>query len=187
MPINTNFCGVDSTLVWFSCSEIFFWLYRCPVGCSLVCQNIMKLWPKLIQCQLQLISTVFWICTIGFPPLNLTFYSTGAQPGVLSHAKVSSDSDITRSNANQYHNGTYLYLLLLLIILYIWAPHHWYGGCYAATVPGTRVPWVTGYPFRVPGYPVNLNVFKASHRQTNKQTNTQTDRQTNRQTDKQTQ
>ena len=38
-----------------------------------------------------------------------------------------------------------------------------------------------------PEYPVNLNVFKASHKQTNRQTdkhtNRQTDKQTNRQTD----
>ena len=103
--------------LYHSCffGQLFFPAIGCPVGCSLMCQNIMKLWPKLIECQLQPISTVFWICTIGFPPLNLTFYGTGAQPGVLSHAKVSSDSDITRSNANQYHNGTYLYLLLILL------------------------------------------------------------------------
>ena len=37
-----------------------------------------------------------------------------------------------------------------------------------------------------PEYPVNLNVFKASHRQTDKHTNRQTHKQTDRQTDKQT-
>ena len=37
--------------VMFLFSEIFFSQYRCPIGSSLVCQNIIKVWPKPIKCQ----------------------------------------------------------------------------------------------------------------------------------------
>ena len=50
--IQYQFLGCGQNFgVMFCFSEIFFPQYRCFVLCSLVCQNIIKFWPKPIKCQ----------------------------------------------------------------------------------------------------------------------------------------